>query len=151
MILFLDFDGVLHPAYDGMATPAERLFCHLQRFEAIMRDFPAVEIVISSSWRYQFSLANLRSRFSPDIAARVTGTTLLHRNAAGDLLNIAREQEIVNWLNARDRIGEPWMAIDDVVWQFQQHRDRLVACIWYEGLDDAVEMQLRAALAHDMN
>lgn len=151
MILFLDFDGVLHPAYDGMATPAERCFCHLRRFEAIMQDFPAVEIVISSSWRYQFSLDNLQSRFSPEIAARITGTTPLHLDAAGEPLNIPREQEIVNWLIARDRADEPWIAIDDAVWQFRQHRDHLVACIWYEGLDDAVEMKLRVALAQDMH
>jgi hypothetical protein len=64
-------------------------------------------------------------------------------------LNIPREQEIVNWLTARDRAGESWIAIDDAVWQFQLHRNRLVACTWYEGLDDAVEMKLRAALVED--
>jgi hypothetical protein len=147
MILFLDFDGVLHPAYDGQATPADRLFCHLRRFEAIMRDFPTVEIVISSAWRYQFPIENLLSRFSPDIAARITGATLLHLNAAGEPLAIWREQEILNWLISQDRADEPWIALDDTVWHFQQHRDCLVACTWYEGLDDAVEMKLRAALA----
>ncbi|WP_205895069.1 HAD domain-containing protein [Metapseudomonas otitidis] len=57
MILFLDFDGVLHPEYDGQATPADVVFCHLPRFEAVMRDHPEVEIVISSTWREQFPLA----------------------------------------------------------------------------------------------
>lgn len=56
MILFLDFDGVLHPEYDGQATPADVVFCHLPRFEAVMRDHPEVEIVISSMWREQFPL-----------------------------------------------------------------------------------------------
>jgi hypothetical protein len=49
MILFLDFDGVLHPEYDGQAAPADVVFCHLPRFEAVMRDHPEVEIVISST------------------------------------------------------------------------------------------------------
>ncbi len=47
MILFLDFDGVLHPEYDGQATPADIVFCHLPRFEGVMRDYPKVEIVIN--------------------------------------------------------------------------------------------------------
>ena len=37
MIFFLDFDGVLHPQYEGMPTPKEYLFCHLSRFEAVWR------------------------------------------------------------------------------------------------------------------
>ena len=44
--MFLDFDGVLHPEYDGQATPADIVFCHLPRFEGVMRDYPKVEIVI---------------------------------------------------------------------------------------------------------
>lgn len=67
MLLFLDFDGVLHPQYDGEPTPVSELFCHLPRFESILQDFPSVEIVISSTWRNQFTLEELRSRFSPDI------------------------------------------------------------------------------------
>ena len=56
MILFLDFDGVLHPLHDNVPTPenhdnvptpADQLFCYLPRFEAVMRDFPMVKIVIS--------------------------------------------------------------------------------------------------------
>lgn len=47
MILFLDFDGVLHTEHDDGPTPDESVFCHLPRFEAVMRDFPTVEIVIS--------------------------------------------------------------------------------------------------------
>ncbi len=49
MILFLDFDGVLHPEYDGQATPADIVFCHLPRFEGVMRDYPKVEIVIRAT------------------------------------------------------------------------------------------------------
>ena len=42
MILFLDFDGVLHPEYDRQAAPADVAFCHLPRFEAVMREHPEV-------------------------------------------------------------------------------------------------------------
>ena len=75
MILFLDFDGVLHPQYEHEPVPTELAFCHLARFEALMRKFPSVEIVISSTWREQFSMEVLRAKFSTDIAARIIGRT----------------------------------------------------------------------------
>ncbi|MFD2270984.1 HAD domain-containing protein [Undibacterium arcticum] len=59
MILFLDFDGVLHP---DPCDEGER-FSRLPAFEALMRDFPAVEIVVSSSWRVARTLDDLRAFF----------------------------------------------------------------------------------------
>jgi hypothetical protein len=47
---------VLHPQYEDQPVPADVAFCHLARFETVMRDFPQVEIVINSTWREQFSL-----------------------------------------------------------------------------------------------
>ena len=149
MILFLDFDGVLHPEYDGQATPADVVFCHLSRFEAVMRDHPEVEIVISSTWREQFPLDDLRARFSPDIAARIVGATPITPRIDGKYLPARREGEILDWLRHAERDHEPWLALDDAAWQFQRHRDRLIACTWYVGFDDAAEAALRAVLAED--
>ena len=49
MILFLDFDGVLHlePAF------AKDMLSQLPLVEEILRDFAQVEIVISSAWRLE--------------------------------------------------------------------------------------------------
>ena len=146
MILFLDFDGVLHPEHDGKPTPADRVFCHLPRFEAIMRDHPEVEIVISSTWREQFPLDALRARFSPDIAARVIGATPITPRIDGKYAPARREGEILDWLTQAGREREPWLALDDAAWRFQHRRDRLIACTWYIGLDDAAELALRARL-----
>ena len=147
MILFLDFDGVLHPQYEDQPVPADVAFCHLPQFEAVIREFPAVEIVISSTWREQFSLANLRSRFSPDIASRIIGTTLLAKDQVTPRLVERREWEIVAWITVQGRSNEPWIALDDAAWQFKHHRDHLVACTGYLGLDSNAEFRLRAALA----
>jgi len=116
MILFLDFDGVLHPEHDGEPTPADQAFCHLPQFEAVMRDFPLVEIVISSMWRYQFSLDELRARFSPDIAVRIIGKTALTERIADKYLPARREGEILDWLAATGCTDSPWVALDDAVW-----------------------------------
>lgn len=144
MVLFLDFDGVLHPQYEGLPTPAEEVFCHLSRFEAVMRDFPAVQIVVSSSWRFTHTLDQMRTHFSPDIAARIIGTTPQLDTDA--YLPTRREQEILSWLGATGNEDVPWIALDDASWQFQLCRDRLVACTWYTGLDDAAADKLRIAL-----
>ncbi|NJA90137.1 hypothetical protein HCX48_13030 [Rhodocyclus tenuis] len=147
MILFLDFDGVLHPQYEGQAAPADVAFCHLPRFEAVMRDFPDVEIVISSSWREHLPLDALRARFSLDIAARISGTTELPVYVTEPPLIERREWEIVSWLIAQGRQDEPWIALDDAVWQFKEHRQRVVSCLWYVGMDDATEAALREELS----
>ena len=146
MILFLDFDGVLHPEQDREPTPAEEIFCHLPRFEAVMREFPTVEIVISSMWRYQFTLDQLRARFSPDIAARIIGTTPQTERIDEEYRPARREGEILDWLAAAGRNNETWIALDDAIWQFQQHRDMLVECVWYVGFDDQTAARLRFKL-----
>lgn len=147
MLLFLDFDGVLHPEHEREPTPADRQFCHVPRFEAVMRDFPEVQIVISSMWREVFDLVELRSHFSPDIACRIIGTTPVTPRIDGGYAPARREGEILDWLHAAGLASAPWIALDDADWQFHAHRDRLVACRSYVGLDDQIEAALRAALA----
>jgi hypothetical protein len=149
MILFLDFDGVLHPAHDGEPTPANEVFCHLPRFESVMRDFPQVEIVISSIWRYQFTLDELRARFSPDIAARIIDSTPQAELTESHYQHARREREILDWLAFAGREGEPWIALDDSAWEFTQHRGQLVDCTWYIGLNEHMELRLRTALTRE--
>ena len=146
MILFLDFDGVLHPEHMGEPTPADVIFCHLPRFEAVMRDFQAVKIVISSMWRYDFSLDELKARFSPDIAVRIIGTTRLSDRTDDTYLPARREKEILDWLAGSGYEATPWLALDDAVWQFDRHLNQLVPCTWYVGLDETAEARLRDAL-----
>jgi hypothetical protein len=57
-----------------------------------------------------------------------------------------REGEIVDWLEQAGRLEEPWIAIDDQGWQFALHRDRLVECVFHDGLDERVEALLREKL-----
>lgn len=146
MILFLDFDGVLHPEYEREPMPSEQSFCHLLRLEAILREYPHVEIVITSMWRYEFSITDLRNRFAEDIRHRIIGVTALEEHQNARHLPARREGEILDWLMANDRMGDPWIALDDATWQFQKHKDKLVACVSYVGLNDEAENKLRAML-----
>ena len=63
MILFLDFDGVLHPEGEDHIFKGGVDFCFLPRLEALLREFPQVKIVISSSWREQLLYKTLLKPF----------------------------------------------------------------------------------------
>ncbi|WCT24267.1 HAD domain-containing protein [Acidovorax temperans] len=52
-ILFLDFDGVLHPEH----CHESKHFCCLPVLEDALRQAPEWQVVISSTWRLQKSLA----------------------------------------------------------------------------------------------
>ena len=62
-LLFLDFDGT--PA--GLAT-GTGIFVAVRCSEAVIREAPDVEIVITSTWRDTRDLATLRGFFSNNIA-----------------------------------------------------------------------------------
>jgi hypothetical protein len=54
-IIMLDFDGVTHPDNFFDAN----FFCRLPLIEEVLRKFPSVKIVISSSWREHHSLDDI--------------------------------------------------------------------------------------------
>ncbi len=114
LILFLDFDGVLHP----QPCFQDNVFCRLPLLEEVLREFPTLPIVISSSWREQESLEFLKSYFSADIAQRMIGVTPLYRHPAFDHLknpsvDFERQWEIENWCDENQYHASNWIAIDD--------------------------------------
>lgn len=112
MLLFLDFDGVLHQA---IPYKKEEQFVRLPLLEATLRQVPEVNVVISSSWRLQKTLAELREVFSQDIAVRIIGSTPAPYDVdpTPDLRRHYRQAEIDAWLRAQKRLNEPWVALDD--------------------------------------
>lgn len=126
--LFLDFDGVLHPAL----CPYEKHFCRRPLFEDVMRRHPAVRIVISSSWRRIHAIDYLRSRFSRDIAERIVGTTQLWE--PDEPMN--RYQEILAYIGKQRLDGIPWLALDDSAFEFPERCANLLLCDSRFGLTD---------------
>lgn len=112
-VLFLDFDGVLHPR--GGAVAGER-FCKKAMLEGLLRepDLQHVLIVISSTWREVYPLRRLAQIFSDDIRHRVIDTTPV---LGGDAPDFLRYREIRAWLNLHPAVSR-WVALDDAVDDF---------------------------------
>lgn len=99
-ILFLDFDGVLHPGTSGTFRHAPLLATYLDAY-------PFVRIVISSNWRFSESVDELKGWFAPSMASRIIGATpILAGGAEG-----SRQQEIEHWL--AEHPTQLWRALDD--------------------------------------
>lgn len=134
MILFLDFDGVLHPENTNRKSD---LLTRLPLIEDVLREFPSAEIVISSAWRlnwphHTLATLELRRHFSEDVAPRVIGVTpnftQLDRQNAPDGLHLYRRQwECEMWLRANRLPGTPWVALDDRAYWFRPFCKNLMA------------------------
>ena len=134
MIVFLDFDGVVHPEQIRRTSD---LFCRLHLIEAVLREFPAVEIVISSAWRVEYAndelaVCNLRENFSSDIAPRVVGVTpvfmkFMDKDSHEVLSSFTRHWECEAWMGAHRPPGTRWMAMDDRAYLFRPFCDNLMA------------------------
>jgi len=134
MLLFLDFDGVLHPALDGR----EPNFCRLPLLEPVLRAAPSVSIVISSTWREALTLDELREPFSAGIACRIAVTPLLE--------GALRHGEIMRYLKLHATHATEWVALDDAVVEFPRGCPYLLLCDPRTGLTDTVARELELRL-----
>lgn len=144
-ILFLDFDGVLHP---DPCWSEDRHFEKLPALENVLRDFPKIEIVVSSTWRHKRSLDRLRGLFSSDIAPRIIDVTP-DRAQFPELAELVgptylREIEITAWLRCSKEPWRTWVALDDRAHWFRPFCPHLVLCNHDVGFDLQVEMVLRS-------
>lgn len=136
MVLFLDADGVLHPAvnYD-----AALMLCNRPLFEEMLRRCPHVDVVISSTWRETRSLDELQSLFSADIAPRIVGVTPQWREIqdAATFWTYVRQAEIEAWLKSTGRIWEQWLTVDDQAHLFKPFCKNLLVTSAATGLTGA--------------
>jgi len=139
MILFLDIDGVQHPVNRAAGT-----FVHLVHFESVIRDFPEMDIVISSAWRENHSLEELQSFFSADISLRIVDVTPVLHHLSHQYL---RQAEIQLWLHEAGREYEGWIAIDDSDWLFAPACRNLILVDTDIGFNSATEKNLREKLS----
>lgn len=120
MIIYLDFDGVLHHEnvvwIHGkgiqMAEPGHALFEWEPILVELLEPYPAVKIVLSTSWVRVKSFSYASGRLSPALRNRIIGSTfhsrLMDRN---EFSRLARGAQIV--ADATRRQASEWLALDD--------------------------------------
>lgn len=123
MIIYLDFDGVLHPASvvvgkdsAGKRVPEMRgpgsLMMWAPVLEKALADLPQVQIVISSRWVWWFGIEFCRAALPPPLAAKVVGATWEgSENMPVGWIHLPRCEQIL--LHVRRHGIEDWIAIDD--------------------------------------
>jgi hypothetical protein len=132
-VLFLDFDGVLHPTDHGAI-----LLSQLPTFESVVENHDC-SIVISSSWRFHHDLVELKKHFSAPIREQIIGVT-------GDAYigAFARFHEINAYVEYHGI--QNWRALDDFFWEFPQGCSNLIRCNPNTGLSIFEVNQLQAWL-----
>lgn len=121
-ILFLDFDGVLHP---GLSET----FVYLPLLENLLRQHPHVNIVISSSWRETCEFAYLKRIFSEDMRNRVVGITTSMNGL------FTREIEIRAYVEANKTTN--FVVLDDDESLFSPTFNKLIKTRKNEGLRES--------------
>jgi hypothetical protein len=116
-LLWLDFDGVLHPCplpetkRDSGRYEAE-LFQSADVLAEMLRPYPAVRLVLSTSWVLSYGLDRTRKLLPNELAQRVIGATFdeksMDRYEFGEM---PRHEQIIRDVAKRQPIR--WLALDD--------------------------------------
>ncbi len=160
MILFLDFDGVLHHenvtlkrvksssvrwlkdnekrylTHTGYFVRGVALFEHVGRLEASLAPFPDVRIVLTTSWREHFRPGSLLKFLTPALAARIIGQTP-HCDKYGGVGS--RLYEVLAYLKGNGLADEPWVALDDQAQLFWDHTENPPDSLFILGKDGLTE------------
>jgi len=113
MILFLDFDGVLHPVSGaGTFDPGS-----ISILESVVSDFPKLMIVVTSSWREEKSIDQLKSLLGEELGGRVIGSTPVIDEP---FLHNVRYHEVCTYLETVKRDYKAWVAIDDEIGNYPE-------------------------------
>lgn len=114
VLLFLDFDGVLHPFplnQDG------EYFSQIEYLWKLLESNPALEVVITSTWREKHSFNELLSIFKTcggeKYHNRFIGVTPILEDP-NNYMSGVRQDEIEQWLKDNTLIEVPYIILDDI-------------------------------------
>jgi Swiss Army Knife RNA repair-like protein len=145
VIVFLDFDGVLHP---DPCLDARRLFENALRLADALSDFPRVALVLSTAWRHGATYEQLLVLLPEQLRERVIGVTpnFSDFSSAAALIPYRRQAECMRWLLQNRLQSEAWLALDDRPAGFTPYCENLIECDPETGFDAAVSARLCASL-----
>jgi hypothetical protein len=130
MILFLDFDGVLHPDPPKISAP---LWCRANLLIDWLDTRPDIEVVVSSSWRLTRDLHKIQELVPSGLAAKLIDCTGLVQEEL-----FARQLECEQWIKENRDPWINWVALDDRIWNFRPFEQRLVTCNRSTGIDENI-------------
>ena len=154
-LLYLDFDGVLHPEdvhrhprkgiYLAGKYVGHTLFEHAELLADELEPCPDLRIVLSTSWVYVLRYRRALSYLPERLQARVIGATYHStRMDKGRFLALSRGQQVLG--DAARRQATRWLAVDDDAENWpKSHLSHLVQTDPVRGLA-AVLPQFRAQL-----
>lgn len=124
MVIYLDFDGVLHP--NAVYKPLElrapgSLMMHSGALESCLAPYPNAKLVLSTNWVYVFGIEVALSHLTPTLRARVIGSTWSKPEgdeAIEPFSRMTRFQQIMSHVT-RNNIKR-WIAIDDLHSGYQE-------------------------------
>ena len=153
-VLFLDFDGVLHPE----SGDPDAWFCFSPNFfEALQHAAPKadVPVVISSTWRMTSTIEAMREHFPVAMHHQIVGVTPDLDVIWEPRVHMNRQSEIEAWMREVSPHGD-WLAIDDRPSLFDPDCKRLFVVPPYRpghgaGLNLDVSEDLKVALRNFLN
>jgi HAD domain in Swiss Army Knife RNA repair proteins len=120
-LIFLDYDGILHPSavwYERAArqvrlrAPGHELFESLPAFEAAIAPYPSLAIVLSTSWVKTFGFEHARERLPAPLQSRVIGATYDPQSNNAWRWDRMRRYDTIA-LDVQSRRPSRWLALDD--------------------------------------
>ncbi len=121
-VLFLDFDGVLHPE-EGL-TDRTPIFHEADRLEALLDDYPDISIVLSTSWQMLSGFDRLRTVFRSEYRDRIIGGT---DQLNPESFSYGRDRLAQRWIACHGR-AKRWICLDDDITAFPYRDQRLLWC-----------------------
>lgn len=121
-IVFLDFDGVLHPVDSDVQ--GVRRFCWLPVLNKLLEGNPDVYVVVHSTWRYEYTDPELRKLLGP-----------LGQRFAGSAPRAPRELAIEMVLQA-NKMVHAHLALDDDPKEFTGSNVNLLLVDPQRGVSD---------------
>lgn len=153
-VVYLDYDGVLHSdevywyRKKGIVVKGDHdLFAAAGVLESILAPYPAVQLILATTWVRVLSYHTAAKRLPPSLQARLRGATW-HSSVDADWWStLTRYEQIAN--HAKRHAIKNWLAIDNDAegWPFDEV-GRLVHTRDTHGLlDVAAQRELECKLA----
>jgi hypothetical protein len=119
LVLFLDFDGVLHreqvlwhPKRGAYAAPPGfQLFEHAGLLARLLEPYPTVRIVLSTAWVRRYGCYRTTKLLPAGLRERVIGATHHSQMNQAEFIEKPRGQQV--WEDVLRRRPRDWFALDD--------------------------------------